>query len=205
MPDDCGISQKEYRNKFHELKRVASQNADMHSWEAARYGRWNQFLVSGGLVFSVFLLTLVLASEDFVHRTINLMPDLYKWVLAILASFNFSLTLILMAWQPAQKAAQHKEAVTHYARAKHRIDLILRGEELITKEAAESFLDEYLDKSDLPQIPNALFIKLKKRHLVKVAISKQLSSNPHRSIREIKQDLAKSYKTTKLQGQTGEE
>jgi hypothetical protein len=178
------------RKSLRDLKRVANQNADMHSWEHDRYNRWSQLLISGGLVFSAFLLVLSLSSTDFIHRTLGISPDLYTWLLALLAFLSFSVTLIVLAWQPAAKAGSHKRSISHYVRVKHRIDQMIDQKEPPTNDEVQSLWNDYLDDDDLPKISNRRFNSLKRRHLIKVAVSRELSANPHRSIRAIRRSLS---------------
>lgn len=188
--DERGNESKErYQKKLKELKRVANQNANMHSWESDRYNLWDKILVCLGLIFSAFLLTMTFASEDFVNRTIGLTPDYYKLCMAILATFTFSTTLVLLAWQPASKSASHKEAISRYSRSRHKIDLLLDEERPICKADVENVVDEYLNTDDLPKIKNSRFNKLKQKHLIKIAISKEISKNPHRTIKQIENSL----------------
>lgn len=191
--DICNLDAK-LREKLENTKRVANQNTDMHSTETDRYESWSLYLNSFVLLFSAFLLSLSLASEDFIQRTIYLTSDMYKWALAVLATFNFSITLILLAWRPDFKAAQHKEALAHFSRSQHRIDIALSDSELLKKEEVEAIINEYMDTDHLPKISDKRFNKLKQRHLVKVAVSKELSKNPHRCICAIKRYLKKNGK-----------
>lgn len=185
-------SNQRYRKKLKNLKRVASQNADMHSWESERYNFWDTIFVCSGLISSAFLLTMTFASEDFINRTIGISPDYYKLCMAILAFLTFSTTLILLAWRPASKAASHKEAVSRYSKSRHKMDILLDEEKPICKADVEYLIEEYLNTDDLPKIKNSRFNKLKQKHLIKVAVSKELSKNPYRKIKDIKTSLPDS-------------
>jgi hypothetical protein len=186
-------SRQQYRKKLKELKRVANQNADMHSWESERYSFWDTIFVCSGLISSAFLLTMAFASEDFINRTVGLSPDYYKWCMSILAFLTFSTTLVLLAWRPASKSASHKEAVSRYSRSRHKMDMLLDEEKPICKADVEFMIEEYLKTDDLPKIKNSRFNRLKQKHLIKVAISKELSKNPYRKIREIKSSLPENF------------
>ncbi|MCI0655079.1 MAG: hypothetical protein L0Y39_11465 [Methylococcaceae bacterium] len=192
MDNDTCCSDTKFREKLENTKRVANQNADMHSTETDRYDFWSLSLNCFVLLFSAFLLSLSLASEDFIQRTIYLTPDMYKWSLAIFAFLNFSITLVVLAWRPDFKAAQHKQALAHFARSRHRIDIALSDSKLLNKEDVELILKEYIDIDHLPKISDNRFNKLKQRHLIKVSVSKELSKNPHRCICEIKRYLKKN-------------
>lgn len=195
MENDSGNTDVKFREKLENTKRVANQSADMHSAETDRYEFWSLFLNCFVLLFSAFLLSLSLASEEFVARTIYIDSDLYKWILAILAFLNFSITLILLAWRPDQRAAQHRQALSHFSRIRHRIDVVLSDGEPVKKGLLEAILNDYMDTDHLPKISNSRFNKLKQRHLVKVDISKEISKNPHRCIYGIRRHLKKLAKS----------
>ncbi|MFZ2725058.1 MAG: hypothetical protein WAX77_02270 [Methylococcaceae bacterium] len=171
-----------FREKLENTKRVANQNADMHASEADRYSSWYLSLMCFGLIFTAFLLALSLAPDDFIQRTTGIFSDYYKWLLTILCFLNFSVTLVLLAWRPDYKAAQHEEALSHFSRLRHKIDIVLSDNKILTKEVVEDIINEYIDTEHLPKISDSRFNKLKQKHLIKVAVSKELSENPHRYI-----------------------
>jgi hypothetical protein len=96
------------------------------------------------------------------------------------------------AWQPAAKAASHRQAVGHYTKAKYEVGRRLDSEEEVTAESVRQLEERYLDTLDLPNISDRRFLKLKRWHLEKVAVSKELDDNPHQSVRSIRRRLRKS-------------
>ena len=180
-----------HRKQLKEFRRLANQMASMHSMESDRYSNYAQWLSVGGLVFSAFLLALAMICELFVQRTIGISPDAFKWIMGLLAFLNFSIILILLAWRPFNHAAAHREAVERYTRIKREIDNILENQSDISIETTNNLKDAYLDTSDQPKIKDSRFNKLKQAHLIKVEVSRALSVNPHKTIRNIKKELAK--------------
>jgi hypothetical protein len=154
--------------------RLTNQQASMHAWLSDRYGAWNLGLTIASLVSSTVLLAFVFAS-DFVQRTTSVSADAYQWVTGLVAIAFFSVTLVGLVWQPAGKSARHDQAVRHYTKVKYEVGRLL--------DVASGSLDEdsvklvetlYLDDWDLPRIPEGKFLKLKRWHKLKVAVSKEL-------------------------------
>jgi hypothetical protein len=173
------------RDRLKKTLRLTNQQATMHAWLSDRYGVWNLGLTIASLVSSAVLLAFVFAS-DFVQRTIGVSADAYQWVTGLVAIAFFCVTLVGLVWQPAGRSARHDQAVRHYTKAKYEVGRLL--------DAASASLDEesvkrvealYLDDRDLPRIPEGKFLKLKRWHKLKVAISKELDHDlsPVRRIR----------------------
>lgn len=160
----------------------------MHGWLSDHYGRWNTALTFGSLLIVVVLLALVFAS-DFVQRTTGVSADAFQWAIGLTAILSFLITLVGLSWQPAAKAASHRQAVGHYTKAKYEVGRRLDSNEAITVESVRQIEERYLDTRDLPNISDRRFLKLKRWHLEKVAISKELDDNPHESIRSIKRRM----------------
>lgn len=173
------------------ILRLANQQASMHGWLSDYYGRWNAALTYASLSIAVVLLALVFAS-DFVQRTTDISADAFQWTTGIAAIINFLLTLGGLAWRPAAKAASHRQAVGHYTKAKYEVGRQLDSNEAITVESVRQIEERYLDTRDLPNIPDRRFLKLKRWHLEKVAVSRELDDNPHESIRSIKRRLRRA-------------
>ncbi len=172
--------------------RLANQHATMHGWMSDYYGRWNAALTYASLSIAAVLLALVFAS-DFVQRTTGISADAFQWATGIAAIFNFLLTLAGLAWRPAAKAASHRQAVGHYTKAKYEVGRQLDSNEAITAESVRQIEERYLDTRDLPNISDRRFLRLKRWHLEKVAVSRELDDNPHESIRSIKRRLRKAH------------
>lgn len=157
----------------------------MHGWLSDHYGHWNTALVFGSLLVAVVLLAVVFAS-DFVQRTTGVSADAFQWTTGIAAIASFLLSLVGLVWQPAAKAASHRQAIGHYTKAKYEVGRQLDSEEDITIDSVRDTEERYLDTRDLPRIPDRRFLKLKRWPREKIAISKELDKNPQESIRGIR-------------------
>lgn len=166
----------------------------MHGWLSDYYGRWSIILTFGSLFLAVVLLSLVFAS-DFVQRTIGISADTFQWTIGVAAISNFLITLSILAWQPAAKAASHRQAVSHYTKAKYEVGRQLDAVEVLTTDSVRQIEERYLDSRSLPKIPERRFLRLKRWHLEKVAVSRELDDHCHESIRSIKRRLRKARRS----------
>lgn len=179
------------RGRLKRVLRLANQQATMHGWMSDYYGRWTAALTFGSLLIAVVLLALVFAS-DFVQRTTGVSADAFQWATGVAAILSFLITLVGLTWQPAAKAASHRQAVGHYTKAKYEVGRRLDSNEVVTAESVRQIEERYLDTRDLPNISDRRFLKLKRWHLEKVAVSRELDDNPHESIRSIKRRLRRA-------------
>ncbi|MBD2121018.1 hypothetical protein [Trichocoleus sp. FACHB-262] len=161
------------------MNRRANQMATMHSKLRDDYAWWNSATNFFLLIFSACLLSIAFISDDFLQRTIGMSPDTFKWVNGITATANFSVSLILLAWQPAEKAAAHAQAVNHYAKIRYKIKRLEAKANQLTEDDINSLEESYFDTRDLPGISERQFLPLKQWHLLKVALSKELDVNPY--------------------------
>lgn len=185
------VSPDPLRGRLKRVLRLANQQATMYGWLSDHYGRWNVALTFGSLLIAVVLLALVFAS-DFVQRTTGASADAFQWATGVAAVLSFLITLVGLAWQPAAKAASHRQAINHYTKAKYEVGRHLDSDEAIMAESVRQIEERYLDTRDLPNISDRRFLKLKRWHLEKVAVSRELDNNPHESIRSIKRRLRRA-------------
>lgn len=177
-------------DRLKRILRLANQLATMHGWLSDRYGMWNLVLTISSLVSSAVLLAFVFAS-DFVQRTTGVSADAYQWLIGLIAIAFFCITLVGLAWQPAGRSARHDQAVRHYTKAKYEVGRLLdsaRGS--LDAESVKRLEELYLDDRDLPRIPEGRFLKLKRWHKLKVAVSQELDHDLS-PVRRIKRRLEK--------------
>ena len=161
------------------MSRRANQMATMHSRLRNHYDWWNSATNIFLLIFSACLLAIAFISDDFLQRTISISPDTFKWINGITATANFSVSLVLLAWQPAEKAAAHAQAVNHYAKMKYEIKRLEAKSTQLTEDAVSTLEEDYFNTRDLPGISEKQFLPLKQWHLLKVALSKEIDANPY--------------------------
>jgi hypothetical protein len=161
------------------MSRLANQMATMHSKLRDDYSGWNSATNIFLLIFSACLLSIAFISDDFLQRTIGVSPDTFKWINGITATANFCVSLVLLAWQPAEKAAAHAQAVNHYAKIRYEIKRLEAKSDQLTEDDVSTLEESYFDTRDLPGISEKQFLPLKQWHLLKVALSKELDANPY--------------------------
>jgi len=179
MNNDHTMSSPPQPNELLEkIKNKAQMQADMHGQLVDYNRRWHNVLLYGTLLTSSFILSLTFVSDEFIVRTTPLTLDGFKWLQVVIAVGNFFAGLLLSIWRPSDYEAKHIEAVRHYTRVLYEIRrLEKRGD--ITGEELKAVQNLYLHDRSIPPIPDKVFLKLKKRYLVKVAISKYLEEHPH--------------------------
>jgi hypothetical protein len=164
------------------MNRRANQTATMHSRLRDYYAWWNSATNIFLLIFSACLLSIAFMSEDFLQRTTGISPDTFKWINGITATANFSMSLVLLAWQPAEKAAAHAQAVNHYAKIRYEIRRLEAKSDQLTEDKVRALEESYFNTHDLPGISEKQFLPLKQWHLLKVALSQELDSNPYQPL-----------------------
>jgi len=161
------------------MSRRANQMATMHSRIRDHYDWWNSATNIFLLIFSACLLAIAFISDDFLQRTTSISSDTFKWINGITATANFSVSLVLLAWQPAEKAAAHAQAVNHYAKMRYEIKRLEAKSTQLTENDVSTLEEAYFNTRDLPGISEKQFLPLKQWHLLKVALSMEIDANPY--------------------------
>ncbi len=140
--------------------------------------------------FSLDLLTLAastwLLALAFVEPRINveLTPfhlDPTIWV-GILGAVTFFLTIVQMKTDWRGRSDAHRRALAIYAEVKHNCGYLIASDSITEREYQRVCARYDLASSVGVEVPEKDFLRYKRNHLVKVAISKHLDSHPHASI-----------------------
>lgn len=117
-------------------------------------------------------------------------PSSYEiWVGVFVASV-FIASLIPSAFDFKQKILDRSLAVQAWGKWVRDAKVVCENGS--SDEDAKELIKSYQQvMDDTPLIPDRVFNKYKQKHLQKVAISKALSDNPFRKIKDIKKDLSK--------------
>src|SRR5438552_9053533 len=133
------------RSQLENLKRKADQQATAHAWLRDRYRLLNSILSTTSLMAGVFLLAIVMASPDFVNRTVGIPPDWYQWFLALLAARSFSIVIVQIAWRFDAKATLHDQAVRHYTKVGYSASSVIRASDTISTATLAAVQNEHPD------------------------------------------------------------
>lgn len=175
------MSKGSLHDELESLHFKADLQVTSHSYLRDHYLGWGQRLNLYTLLCSTVLLFFALASEEFIHRTLGLGPDGYKWAEGLFAFLTFCLSLIDLAWNPTAKSKAHDQAVGHYLRMSYEVRNLL-GRGRLQAERLRWIQEEFLDVADLPRIPAAQALAFKQRHFRKLALTKALARNPHQAL-----------------------
>lgn len=172
------------------LERRANMQASAHSMLRDAYAAWNTALSVISLSCSSLLLAASMASVAQLGRVLHVASFVVPVVMGISSSAVFSLTLWLVVWRPAQYAAEHGLALHHYTKMRHACREALR-EERYDHDYVRALEQRYLDTEHLPTIPDRKFLKLKRRHLQKVALSHEIDRDPWASIASLRRRVVR--------------
>ena len=175
------------------LHRKADQNRSMHSL----------LLEKLELIQKISLAYITIGSAVSAMMIFAKMPSYCYLIPAFLSASLFISGLLISAFGINSKIHQRKLAVSLWGNwirktsnfIKVELDS-LNDDEIRTQTV---FLNESYRKvmEDTPQIPDSKFLKLKRKHLIKIEVSKALDGNPFMRIGKIKRELAKEKEKKK--------
>ena len=160
-------------------KRVFDQTASMHFTLSDEYMRLTNLEDAIEIIVSVLLCGVTfLDCEKYFHIPSNTS----SLIIGLVSIFLLAFTLIKQSLGHKQLCEKHQLAGKMYAKAK--LDLASKITEWEINPISNSELLAYLDDhynalSDLPQIPEKHFARLKHAHQAKVELSKFLDSHPN--------------------------
>jgi hypothetical protein len=168
--------------EINRVKRVADLLTSAHSFLRDRYARRAMILDILILGASVWLTAMVFVEPRIGVRLAP--PGVDREIgIGLIAIGTFFLSLVQMRVDWKGKTDAHARAATVYSAIKLASTDLLSRNAPITEDEYNRFRDRYADAGGATvAIPESIFNKLKKRHLMKVAISKHLSSHPAASI-----------------------
>lgn len=162
------------------IKRVADMMVTAHALLTERYKRLS--LISDVLLFAcaVFLCAMAFADQDLLTSIFGAHFTLFLGLFAI-ATFIYSFFSNGLNWKI--KAERHKQAYEKYCDFKFESNDILKRKEQGEAIGIDKFLEKYHTLTPtFISIPEKLFLKCKKKHKLKVAISQHLDQHPGTSI-----------------------
>jgi len=157
--------------------RVVDQMLSQHAAMRDKYRRRSIGLRLVLLLCSVFLcgMTLVTVAD---WEVVGIDPNLGRWILVVAGAVVFFLSLAEMLVNWPESYESHRSAVVLLSELKARLRDRLNQDDLPERTAKQvgKECDELLGQ--LVPIPEREFLKLKARHVRKVAISRELDGRP---------------------------
>jgi len=184
------------RDEVREMKRKANQDAAVHAMFAERLEKFDTLLSIPSLLLSSALLTVVFLDPSRAGSLFGLGTQGYTILIGALAISNFGMVIVWIFFKPKEMAQKHWDAVSHYTHVKYDAKQLLERD-AVTFEDLVALRARYLENDNVPKIPSSRFLAYKRSHLRTVDISIALSRNPHRSIREIRRELAQQGRPKK--------
>jgi hypothetical protein len=169
----------------HELKRIHRVSDMLCSAHAAmrdRQARKATILDISILGLSIWLLALVFVDPviSVAVTPFHLNPSLWLGLVSVL-TFFLSMLQVKVDWKG--QADRHAQALAMYAAVKRECSYLLASERILPKHECHNVLAKYEMAGSLGvEIPEKDFLKQKRRHLLKVEISKYLDAHPSASL-----------------------
>lgn len=176
------VETKDLRGEVERIKRVSDTLITAHSSLREQFARKALLLDATILAFTVWITSVV-----FVEPKIGLSltpfhfdPQVWIGLLSILTLF-LSIVQLRVDWKG--RADAHQRSCDMYSRVKAECRYLLESTDAITRERGQNLFSQYeLSGQQGLAVPEGQFLKLKKKHLTKVAISKMLDRRPGSSI-----------------------
>lgn len=176
-----GISQ-DMRNELERVRGVSDMLCTMHAGLRDRYAHYAFWLEITVLGLSTWLVALAFVEPQInISLTpFNLNPTL--WI-GLIAVGTFFLTIIQMKADWRGRSDAHKRVFAMYSEVKRECGYLLASGHQITEQECQRVLTRYDMAADVGvEVPEKEFLCQKKRHKMKVAISKHLDTHPAASI-----------------------
>lgn len=163
------------------IRRVSDQICTAHSGLRDRYARRALVLDLLILAASTWLVALSFVDSTLSARLTPGDVNPQMWI-GILGVITFFLSILQLKTDWKSRADSHKRSADTYAAVKREAGYVLASG-VTDPEIHKRVIDRY-DMASVVSvaIPESEFLKQKRRHLVKVALSKQLDSRPSASI-----------------------
>jgi hypothetical protein len=164
------------REQLKRVARVSDMMCTAHAGLRDRYRRWALWLDLALLVPSAWLVALT-----FVEPRINALltpgtiePQIWTGVLSVIL-FALSIVQLRVDWKG--QADAHARAFEGFAEVKRDANLVLSSAQVATEEMCRPIFARYGSAGSTP-IPESEFLRQKRNHLLKVAVSRHLDTHP---------------------------
>lgn len=185
MTDPC----IEARDELERIRRVADQLCTGHASMRDRFARRAFGFDLIILLLSAWLTALAFIDPRFHRWLVPLQIDTQLWI-GLIGVFTFCLTLVQLKADWRRRSEAHGRSFSMYSEVKREAGYLLASSKVIDAREFQRVTDRYDMASDVGMgIPERDFLKLKRRHKLKVEISRLLDARPGASIALIKLQL----------------
>jgi hypothetical protein len=164
------------------MKRVSDMLCTGHATLRDRYQRRALFLDLSILLLSTWLVALTFLDPHIAGKLTPSHVDPSIWI-GMVGVFTFALSLVQIKVDWKGVADAHNRSFDLYAEVKRQCVYILCSPGRVEKRDCEGVLAVYDIAGQVGAgIPEMQFLRLKKKHIAKIAVSKLLDANPGASI-----------------------
>lgn len=179
----------DFREELQRILRVSDMLCTGHAWLRDRYALRALILDLLILIISVWLVALAFVNETTARRLTpaTVEPQIWMGLLAVL-TFVLSVIQIKVDWKGRSDA--HQRSFDIYFDVKRQATYLLQTSGTLARPDCESVLVRYDVAAQFgTHIGERDFLRIKQRHKIKVAISKQMDTHPAASILLLKLKL----------------
>jgi hypothetical protein len=172
----------DFRAELERIKRVSDMLCTAHAALQDKYARLALVAELVTLAASTWLVALVFVEPRINLHLTPLGVDPQVWI-GILSTSTFFLTILQIRAGWRGRADGYGRSLAMYAEVKRECGYFLASGEPVNKVECQRLLAYYEMATDIgTKIPENVFLKYKKQHLIKGAVSKHLDSHPGTSI-----------------------
>lgn len=178
-----------YKTELKQLEDKANMMRDMHSYQFQKY-EWVSKSFSLIIIVLSAIISVLAIADPTIFSIDKTFVNSFRNFIAILAFIIFLISLVDKIYGINEKAGKHEQAVkvmTDFivdCNNLRKLEIDSCGKEEI-KVKVDSLQSQYSlinQINPFPTVSDENFIRAKKKHLIKVEISKKLSNNPHEEI-----------------------
>lgn len=173
-------AEHDLRSELRRVLRVSDMLCSAHAGLRDRFQRRAKILDLAIFLVSAWLLALAFAAPQIssMLKPASIPDQIWAGLLAFFV-FSLSIWQLLVDWKG--QAFGHAVSFRSYATIKREAKLMLSADHELDVVICTALLSRY-EAAAAVQIPEAEFLRQKKRHLVKVQLSKNLDQNPGTSL-----------------------
>lgn len=170
------------REELERIKRISDMLATGHAHLKEKYDRWALALDITIMAFSLWLTAIAFVDPRLGVRLTPFGLDPQLWV-GVLGVFTFLLSIVQLRVDWKRQSDAHRRTCDLYSEVKRECSYLLASEAETIGEDSRRVLARYGIATDIgAAMPEREFLRQKKKHVQKIAISRHLDTHPGTSI-----------------------